>query len=141
MDASHVLALKAREVVVDRDDVHALARERIQVGGHGARERLAFARLHLCDAPLMEHDAAEHLHAELTLARHAVGRLADDRERLGQDVVDRRALLQAILEFLRFFAELIVRQFFMCFLKGIDLVDDFAQTLELRAIPVAKYFL
>ena len=50
VDAAHPLGVAAGEVVVDGDDVNALAFERVQVGGQGGDQRLAFAGLHLGDA-------------------------------------------------------------------------------------------
>ena len=49
VEAAHPLRVAAGQVVVDRDDVHALAFERVQVGGQGRDQRLAFAGLHLGD--------------------------------------------------------------------------------------------
>ena len=45
VDLAHPLRVAAGEVVVDGDDVHALAGERVEVGRQGRDERLAFAGL------------------------------------------------------------------------------------------------
>ena len=50
VEPAHPLGVAAREVVVDGDDVHALALERVQVRGERRDQRLAFAGLHLGDA-------------------------------------------------------------------------------------------
>ena len=50
VDPAHPLGVASRQVVVDRDDVDALAFERVEVRGQRRDERLAFARLHLGDA-------------------------------------------------------------------------------------------
>ena len=94
-DATHVLALELGQIIVDGHDMHAFAGERVQVGRHGRRQGLALAGLHLGNAALMEHDAAEHLHAELALARHAVGRLAYDGICFRQQVIQRFAIFNA----------------------------------------------
>ena len=77
---AHPLGVAPGQVVVDRDDVDALAFERVQVGGQGGDERLAFAGLHLGDLAAVEHRAADQLHVEVPHVQHAPAGLADDRE-------------------------------------------------------------
>ena len=50
VNLAHPLRVATGQVVVDRDDVDALALERVQIGGQRGDERLAFAGLHLGDA-------------------------------------------------------------------------------------------
>src|SRR5258707_5314481 len=50
-----------REVVVDRDEMDAGRRERIEVEREARDERLALAGLHLRDVALVQHDAAHQL--------------------------------------------------------------------------------
>ena len=88
---AHPLGVAAREVVVDGDDVHA-ARERVQVRGQRRDERLALARAHLGDPAAVQHDAADQLHVVVALAERALGGLAHGGERLGQQLVERRAV-------------------------------------------------
>ena len=89
---AHPLRVAAGEVVVHRDDVDALAVERVQVGGQRRDERLALAGLHLGDLALVQHDAADELHVEVPHVQHAAAGLADDGEGLGQQVVERLAV-------------------------------------------------
>ena len=98
VDLAHPLRVAAGEVVVDRDDVDALAFERVQIGGQRRDERLAFAGLHLGDLALVEHGAADQLHVEVPHVEHAAARLADDREGLRQQVVERLAVGEALAE-------------------------------------------
>ena len=70
-DAAHELGLVAREEVVDRDDVHAAARERVQVGGGRGDEGLALTGLHLGDVAEVQGGAAHELHVEVTQAEGA----------------------------------------------------------------------
>ena len=46
----------------------------------------------------MQNDAADDLHREMPHAEHTRRRLAAGRKRLGQDVVERLAVLQAFLQ-------------------------------------------
>ena len=89
VDRRHPLGVAARQVVVDRDDVHALAGERVEDDRERAGERLALAGLHLGDLPGVQDHAADQLHVEVAHAHRALADLARDREDLGQDVVER----------------------------------------------------
>jgi len=51
---------------------------------------------HLGDAPLVQAYAADELDVEMPHSEHAPRRLAHDRERLGQDLLHRRALCKLL---------------------------------------------
>ncbi len=53
IDRTHPVRVALREVLVDGDDVHALTRERVEVGGQRRHQRLAFAGAHLGDAAIV----------------------------------------------------------------------------------------
>ena len=89
VDPPHPFRVAAGEVVVHRDDVHALAGERVEVGRQRGDERLALAGAHLGDLALVQRQAADELHVEVAHAEHALRGLADDREGLGQDLFER----------------------------------------------------
>ena len=108
VDAAHPLGVAAGQVVVHRDDVDALALERVQVGGQRGDERLAFAGLHLGDLALVQHAAADELHVEVPHVEHAAAGFADDGERLGQQVVERLALGEPLAELGGLRAQLLV---------------------------------
>ena len=92
VDPAHPFGVAAGQVVVDGDDMHALAGERVQVGGERRHQRLALAGPHLGDAAFVQHHAADQLDVEVALAEHALGGLAHRREGRHQDVVERPAL-------------------------------------------------
>ena len=77
--AAHQLGLVLGQVVVDRDDVHALAGERVEVAGGGRDQGLALAGLHLGDVAQVQGGAAHDLDVEVPLAQGAGRRLADRR--------------------------------------------------------------
>ena len=64
VDLAHPACVAAGQVVVDGHDVDALAGQGVQVDGHGGRERLALAGLHLRDLALVQRYAAHDLHVE-----------------------------------------------------------------------------
>ena len=86
--AAHQVGVALGQVVVDGDDVHALAGQRVEVGRAGGDEGLALAGAHLGDVAQVQRRAAHDLHVVVPLAQRALGGLADRGERLGQDVVE-----------------------------------------------------
>ena len=88
MHTSHPLAVAFGQVVVDGDDVHAVAGQRVEVGGQHAGQGLAFTGLHLGDVAQMQGGRTHHLHVERALVEHPPGGLARHGERLRQQVVE-----------------------------------------------------
>ena len=93
VDLAHPLAVALGQVVVDGDDVDALAGQGVEVGGQGGHQGLAFAGLHLGDAALVKDDAADELHPVGAHAQHPPGGLPAGGKGLGQDVVQGLAVL------------------------------------------------
>ena len=88
VDLAHPLGVAAGEVVVDGDDVDALAGERVEIDRQRGDQRLALAGLHLGDGALVQHHAADQLHVEMALAERALGGLAHGGEGGHQEVVE-----------------------------------------------------
>ena len=59
------------EVVVDRDHMHALARQGIEHHGQGRHKGFAFTGLHFGYLALVQHHAADELHVIVTHAQSA----------------------------------------------------------------------
>ncbi len=91
VDGAHPGGVALGEIVVDGNDMDAAAGERVEIDGQRGDQRLAFAGLHLGDAALMQHHAADHLHVEMALAEGALGRLAHSGEGFGDQIVERGA--------------------------------------------------
>ena len=70
VEPTHPLGVATGQVVVDRDHVHALAFQGVEVDGGGGHQGLALAGLHLGDLACVEDHPAAHLHVE---DAHAVG--------------------------------------------------------------------
>jgi hypothetical protein len=92
------LRIALGEIVVDRDEMDVLPRERVQVERHRGDERLSFARAHLGDVALVEDDPAHHLDVEEADAHRPLERLAHRREYLEEDVLERLAVRDALPE-------------------------------------------
>src|SRR6185369_9154750 len=90
MDLAHPLRVTRSEIIVDRDNVNTAAtRECIQIRRQGGDERFALARAHLSDFALMQNDAADQLHVEVTHAGRAYAGFANDCESFRQNLVKR----------------------------------------------------
>ena len=72
--------------------------ERVEVERLGRDERLALAGLHLGDVALVEDDAAHHLHLEQLDLTVAAEGLAHRGERLEEQLLERLAVLEPLLE-------------------------------------------
>ena len=76
-----------------------LPSERVEVAGQGGDQRLAFAGLHFGDLALVQHHAADQLHVEVAHVEEAAAGFADHGEGFDQEVVERGALGDFLLEF------------------------------------------
>ena len=128
--AAHPLAVALGQVVVDGDDVHAVAGQRIEVRGKHAGQGLALTGLHLRDVAEVQRRAAHDLHVERPLVQDPPRRLAGDRERLRHDVVERLTTGDALLELLGLGAQLVVGQLLHVVGQGVDIVSDPLEALD-----------
>jgi len=99
VDLPHPFGVAAGEVIVDGDDVDALAGQRVEIDRERCDQRLAFAGLHLGDVALMQHHAADQLDVEMALAERALGRLPHRGESRNQNVVEGLAVGELFAEF------------------------------------------
>jgi hypothetical protein len=88
VDLPHPFGIALGEIIVDRDHMDAAAGERIEIDRQRRHERLAFAGLHLGDAALVQHHAADQLHIEMALAERAFAGLAHGRKGRNQEIVE-----------------------------------------------------
>ena len=134
VDPAHPLGVAPGQVVVDGDDVDALAVEGVQVGGQRGDERLAFAGLHLRDPAAVQHDAADQLHVEVPHVQRALAGLADHREGFGQQVVQRLAVGEPLAEFDGLSPERLVRERLDFRFFGVDLGDERTDAFQLALV-------
>ena len=99
MNAAHPFRIAAGQIIVDGDDVNALACERVEVAGQRGDQRFAFAGFHFGDAAAMERDAADELDVEVAHVEHAAAGFAANGEGFNQHVVEGVAVGDALLEF------------------------------------------
>ena len=137
---AHPLAVASGEVVVDGDDMHAVAGNGIEVRRHDRNEGLAFAGLHLGDAALMQDDAADELDAERLHAEDTPRGLAHRGECLGQHGVEILAVIIAVPELGGFCAQLGVGKRLHLRLERLYLIDDRVYFFKLMIGVAAEKF-
>ena len=137
--AAHPLGVAPREVIVHGDDVHPLTRERVEVRGQRRRQRLALARGHLADAPVVQQRAADELDVEVPHVELTPGALADHREGLDEQIVQGLALLEPIAELVRLGGELRAGQRAHGVLEPVRGDDNLAHLLIDDAIGALGY--
>ena len=138
MHAAHPVGVAAGQVVVGRDDVHAVAGERVEVGRQRRDQRLALTGLHLGDVAEVHRGAAHELHLVVELAQRAARRLAHDGERLGQQVVERLAVAVALLERVGQRAQLGVAEIDVVVLERLDVIGNVGQPPDHLAFAGAQ---
>ena len=127
VNPAHPLGVALGQVVVDGDDVHALAGQRVQVGGQHAGEGLALTGLHLRDVAHVQRGTAHQLHIEVPLAEGPLRGLADGRECLRHQVVQRLAVGVTLAQLVRQCPELSVAERGEVLFDRVDLRDDTLQ--------------
>ena len=123
VELAHPLGVALGQVVVDRDYVHAVSGERVEVNRKRGDQRFAFAGLHLGDLALVQDNAADQLHVKMAHLQHAPAAFARHCERFRQDFVENffqrgsffvgvfnriHALMNALAEFIGLGPELFV---------------------------------
>ena len=139
MDSTHPLGMELGEVVVDRDDVHSLARKGIQVGRERGDEGLSFTRLHFGHPTGMESSTAHQLNVEVTLTNHTACGLPHHREGLDHQVVNVLSALDPRAEFGGLGAQGIVAEGLHLRFEGVDLRHDSSKRLDLLALAGTEY--
>ena len=109
--------------------------ERVQVDGQGRYEGLALAGLHLGDPAEVKSHAAHQLNVEVPLAEDPPSSLADRGERLDQQVVERRSVVQALLEHDGRVSELLVGASLHLGLEFVDERDELCEAAYFLALP------
>ena len=128
--AAHPLAVAFGQVVVDRDDVHALAADAVEIGRQHRGQGLAFTGLHLGDVAEVQRRRAHHLHVEGPLVEHPPRRLAGHREGFGQQVVEAFPVGVPLLELIGLGPQLGVGELLDVVGQGVDVVSHPVETLE-----------
>ena len=138
MDLSHPFGVARGQVVVDRDDVYALAFERIQVGGQRGHQGLAFTCSHFGDLAAVQGDAADQLDVEMAHVHEAAAGFAHYGEGFDEEVVQGRTLSQFFLEFDGLGGEIDIGKRLDARLQVVDRRDDRHHGLDFTLVLGAK---
>ena len=137
MHAAHPLGISPCQIVVDRDDMHALARQRVQICRAGRYQRLALAGLHLRDTSLMQHDTAYELYGIMLHMQHSFRRLSHRGKCLREYGVEILSCGYAVLVLLCESAKLLIAFLLHLRLQCLDLgyyrADQLQFALAVRA--------
>jgi hypothetical protein len=118
--------------------VHALAGQRVEVGRQHTGQGLALTGLHLGDVAEVQRRATHHLDVVVSLAEHPLGGFAGRRERLGQEVVERLALLVTLLVLIGQLTQLGVGQLGVIVLDRVDGGGDRGQATQNASLAGAE---
>ena len=99
VNPTHPFRVATGQIVVHCDEMDALARQPVQVGGQGRDEGLAFTRFHFSDPAKVQSSTTHQLNVVVALAEHTPRRLSRDGESLDEEVVERLTALDARAEF------------------------------------------
>ena len=141
MHLPHPLCITLRQIVVDRDNMHALPFQRIQIGRQKTGLCLSFAGSHLRDPSLMQDNTADQLHSVMLRVENPPGRLADKSIRLRQKVVQSLPFGESFLELLCLITHLLFRQFHHPGTHALDSVNQTVNALDLPFTVRSEYFL
>ena len=132
------LRVALREVVVHRHEMDSLAGETVEIERLHGDERLPLARLHLGDVALVEDDPAHELDVEEPHADRAPEGLAHRGVGLEDQVLERLAVLEALLELGGLSAELVVGELLEVGLERADVRRLLGEALDAPPLAHAK---
>ena len=132
------MSVAGSQIIIHGDQVDAVARQCIEVGGQRGHQGLTLPGAHLCNLALMQHHTADQLHIEVPQPEHPVARFAHHGKSLGQQCVDSLSICQALPELVRPGSQLGIIQCLHVIGHGIDLLDHLAHTLQFTRIACTK---
>src|SRR3546814_8643194 len=91
---------------------------------------LAFTCAHFSDFAVMQRDGAQHLDVEMTHAKYTLAGLPHDSKGLGQKIVERRPVGNALTKFGGFCSQLVVGERLHARFKRVDLRHLFAKLFK-----------
>ena len=140
MDTSHHLRVAAGQVIVYRDDMHALAGQCVEVGRQRRHQGFALTGTHFGDVAVVQHHAADQLHIVVTQTEHAVRRFAHHGKCLRQQLVERLALLEARFESVSLGTQVGVGELLHGRLQHVNGFDFGGILLDQPVVTAAKHF-
>ncbi len=121
---AHVLRVPLRQVVVDGDNVHTLAGQRVQVGRKRGDKSLALTGLHLSDVAQVQGRTTHDLDVEVPLPQGPPGRFTHGRECFGEKLVEGFSVVDPLPELVGHRAQLAVGEPHEVILEEVHLLGD-----------------
>ena len=119
----HPFSITTGKIIVHRDDMHALTRNRIQVGRQGGNQRLALTGAHFGDFAVVQDHAADQLHIEMTHSERPLARFTHDGKRFRQQRIKAFARRMPATELIRLGTQRGVVKRLHLWFQGVDLLD------------------
>ena len=110
MNSTHPFRVTTRQVVVHRDEMHALTRQAIEIRRQSGDQGLAFTRFHFGNPAEVQRCSTHQLHVIVTLPNDAVRSFANDRECFDQKIIKGFTPLESGTEFSGLATQRVVRQ-------------------------------
>ena len=139
IDGAHPVGVALGEVLVDRHDVHAVPRQRVQVRRECRDQRLALTGPHFGDLALVEGEPTDELDVEVPHLQHPPRRLAHHGEGLGLQLLEAGARGEALAELVRLGAQLRVGEGGVLFLQAGRLPHGAAEALHEPLVAAPKH--
>ena len=97
VELAHPLGVTASEVVVDGNDMNAVACKTVEVCGEGSNKSFTFTCFHLGDTSLMKNDSADNLNGIVLHTEHSVACLTANSKCVGKNIVCSFTVCKAFL--------------------------------------------
>ena len=137
---AHPVGVTTGQVFVDRDHVHALAGQCVEIDRQGTYQGLALTGTHLGDLAFMQGHAADQLHIEVAHAHHSLTGLTGHSEGFGKQLVEGFALSQTALELFGLATQLLVREGDHLLFEDVDGLHRLDQAFDFTLILASEKF-
>ena len=88
VELAHPGGVALGQIIIHCYQMHALARQGIEVHRKRCYQSLAFAGAHFGNSPRMQHHATDQLHVVVTQAEYATRGFAANCKRFGKDLIE-----------------------------------------------------
>ncbi len=139
INLAHPLSVAFRKIVVHGHDMHALARQRVQVGRESRNKGFTLTCLHLRDVTLMQENATHKLRIKSTQTKRTARGLAAVGKCFWQHIIEVFTTLHAGLKLAGFLNDTLIRQSLKFWLQRIDLIDQWTHRFHFAVIGRAKH--
>ena len=140
IDLSHPLGVASGQIIIDRDDVNALAFQGVEVGRKCCDQRLSFTGLHLGDLPLVQENSADELDIEVAHVQGALGDFPDGCKCFGKNLIQSLPVGKPLPEFRSQLRQLDIREARHLRFQLVDSLDDRGDLLQIPLVLAADDF-